>query len=312
MSQSTINYLMKNQILIVGSTNTDMVVKTNHFPQPGETILGGEFCVYQGGKGANQAVAAARLGGDVVFISKLGNDSFGLNSIAALQKENIDTTQVLIDDKVSSGVALITVDKKGENNIVVAPGANNTLLPENIEHLDTILEKCKILLVQLEIPLKTVQFVCQRAKEKGIIVVLNPAPATKLDESILKYVDILTPNETECELLTGLKINDSLAAVKAINTLLEMGVSTVVITLGKRGAYVYENNELTLVPTKEVFAIDSTGAGDVFNGALVVGLAQDKTLVDAVRLACEAAAISVTKMGAQSSAPTLEDLNTSN
>ena len=289
-----------------------MVVKTSHFPKPGETILGGEFSVYQGGKGANQAVAAARLGGEVVFISKLGNDSFGQNSINALRKENIDTTQVLVDDKVRSGVALITVDSNGENTIVVAPGANNTLIPENIKHLDAILDNCKVLLVQLEIPLKTVQYICQRAKERGVTVVLNPAPATILDESILRYVDILTPNETECEFLTGLKINDSFAAVKAINTLLEMGVSTVVITLGKRGAYVYENNELTLVPAKEVHVIDTTGAGDVFNGALVVGLSQDKALVDAVILACEAAALAVTKMGAQSSAPTLQELLASN
>jgi len=303
---------MKNQILVVGSINTDMVVKTSHFPKPGETILGGEFSVYQGGKGANQAVAAARLGGEVVFISKLGNDSFGQNSINALRKENIDTTQVLVDDKVRSGVALITVDSNGENTIVVAPGANNTLIPENIKHLDAILDNCKVLLVQLEIPLKTVQYICQRAKERGVTVVLNPAPATILDESILRYVDILTPNETECEFLTGLKINDSFAAVKAINTLLEMGVSTVVITLGKRGAYVYENNELTLVPAKEVHVIDTTGAGDVFNGALVVGLSQDKALVDAVILACEAAALAVTKMGAQSSAPTLQELLASN
>lgn len=303
---------MKNQILVVGSINTDMVVKTSHFPKPGETILGGEFSVYQGGKGANQAVAAARLGGEVVFISKLGNDSFGQNSINALRKENIDTTQVLVDDKVRSGVALITVDSNGENTIVVAPGANNTLIPENIKHLDAILDNCKVLLVQLEIPLKTVQYICQRAKERGVTVVLNPAPATILDESILGYVDILTPNETECEFLTGLKINDSFAAVKAINTLLEMGVSTVVITLGKRGAYVYENNELTLVPAKEVHVIDTTGAGDVFNGALVVGLSQDKALVDAVILACEAAALAVTKMGAQSSAPTLQELLASN
>lgn len=299
----------KKNIIVVGSTNTDMVVKTQYFPFPGETVLGGDFFMTQGGKGANQAVAAARLGGAVKFITRLGDDIFGKEALRTLQQESIDISSVQIDENANSGVALITVDENAENSIVVAPGANANLKFSDDDLLRDLFTYDSILLVQLEIPLNTVDYVCASARSKGALVVLNPAPALPLNVGILKNVDIITPNQREATLLSGIDVLDEDSTILAAGKIHDLGPDTVIITLGKKGVYVSENRKGIWIPAVEVEAIDTTAAGDVFNGALVTALADGSKLHDAVKLASRAAALSVTRIGAQSSAPTREELS---
>ncbi len=299
----------KNKIVVVGSTNTDMVVRIENFPQPGETVLGSDFFMTQGGKGANQAVAAARLGGDVKFITRLGNDIFGKKALFHLQKENIDISSVVMDEDVSSGVALITVDSNAENSIVVAPGANAKLVFTTGDFSNTLFTPDTILLVQLEIPLETISQLCMMAKKKGAKVILNPAPAFALDAQILKNIDIITPNQKEAKLLSGIDVLDETTAALAAEKIHREGPKTIIITLGKQGAYVSEEGKGFLVPGYTVTAVDTTAAGDVFNGALVASLADGNSLEEAVTVGCRAAAISVTKIGAQQSAPSKEELS---
>jgi ribokinase len=292
-----------NRILIIGSSNTDMVIKTEKLPGPGETILGGTFLMNPGGKGANQAVAASRLGGKVTFITKRGNDLFGNQYVGLLMREGINTECVVKDPALPSGVALITVDEKGENSIVVAPGANGNLLPENIPDRVFTSGKSKFLLLQLEIPIGTVEYAAAKAFENGMKVILNPAPAQKLSDSLLKKIWLATPNEIEAEELTGKSITDMKSADLAAEALKARGVKNVIITLGESGAYVKSKGFTGMVPGIKTKAIDTTAAGDVFNGALAVALSEGMTMKDAVIFANKAAAISVTKMGAQASAP---------
>lgn len=292
-----------SRILIIGSSNTDMVIKTSKMPQPGETILGGTFLMNPGGKGANQAVAASRLGGKVLFVTKRGNDLFGNQYVGLLMREGINTDYVIKDPVLPSGVALITVDARGENSIVVAPGANSSLMPEDIPEKLFTSGKSRILLLQLEIPLETVEYCADKACENGIKVILNPAPAQKLSDSLLKKVWLATPNEIEAEELTGQSINDIISAEKAADSLRSRGVKNVVITLGASGAYVKSRGFTGMVEGIKVGAVDTTAAGDVFNGALAVALSEEMTMKDAVIFANKAAAISVTRMGAQASAP---------
>ena len=302
---------MKPSILIVGSSNTDMVIKAEHLPAPGETIIGGSFFMNAGGKGANQAVAAARLGGDVLFITKTGADIFGHQAIQLFEKEGINTSYIFSDPHHPSGVALITVDKKGENSIVVASGANATLSPQDLSTVQEVIEQSSMVLMQLEIPLETVAYVANVAKEKNRTVVLNPAPACALPDSLLPDISIITPNETEAEILTGIKVNNIDSAEKAAAALAAKEIETVIITLGSKGALVFHKGVFTHVPTLTVNAVDTTAAGDVFNGALVVALSEGKSMLEAVSFACKAAAISVTRLGAQASAPyrnEIEDL----
>lgn len=296
-------------ILVVGSTNTDMVVQTEHLPRLGETVLGGTFLMNPGGKGANQAVAAARLGGEVVFVCKTGQDLFGQNTRQILKKENMDTTYVLLDDEQPSGVALITVDEKGENCIAVASGANAHLLPEDLMAIHEVIEKADIVLMQLEIPLETVEYVADEANRMGKRVVLNPAPARELPESLLCNLSMITPNETEASLLSGAEVTDEASAVEAARTLTKMGVKRVVITLGSKGALSFVNGKSELIRALKVKAVDTTAAGDVFNGALVVALAEGMPLSEAIRFANKASAISVTRAGAQASIPNREELD---
>lgn len=291
------------KIVIVGSTNMDMTVFTEHIPAVGETVLGGSFLMDTGGKGANQAVAAARLGGEIIFISRVGNDTFGRQITGVLHEEGINVHYVLSDEKFPSGVALIFVDKDAQNSIVVAPGANSNLLASDIESVFHEIVNARIVLMQLEIPMETVYFTAKHAFEKGIRVILNPAPMNKLSSELLNCIDILTPNETEAEILTGIKIANKEDAEKAAQSIFKMGVKNVVITMGASGALVCEKGKIYDVPSPVVKAIDSTAAGDVFSGALSVALAEGKVLKEAVQFACQAAAISVTKMGALSSAP---------
>lgn len=296
------------RIVIVGSSGTDMIIKLDRIPRPGETLLGGEFHITGGGKGANQAVSAARAGGHVAFVARLGQDEFGKQAVAAFAKERINVDHIYLDRKVSTGVALIFVDKHGENSIGVAPGANGRLSPADLKKARKIFSGASVMVVQLEIPLETVQTATLLAAKSGARVILNPAPARALPDELLRYVSILTPNETEAELLTGIRVDNDSAAAHAASALRGRGVQTVILTLGARGALVAGDGPPQLVPGFKVDAVDTTGAGDVFNGALAVALAEQQPLIDAVRFANAAAAISVTRLGAQPSAPSRREI----
>ena len=296
------------KIVVIGSTNMDMVVKAAHLPAPGETILGGQFFMNSGGKGANQAVAVARMGGNITFITKIGDDIFGKQSAQLFEKEDIDTSYVLTDTSEPSGVALINVDADGENSIVVASGANAKLSPGDVGSALEKLGEVDIILIQLETPLETVNFVADYARQKGILFILNPAPASALPTGLIKNIGIITPNEKEAEMLTGIKVEDADSAAKAANVLHEQGVDKVIITLGSKGAFISADGVTAVVPAFKVDAVDTTAAGDTFNGALAVAIAEGQDIIDAIKLACQASSISVTRLGAQSSIPYRKEL----
>jgi ribokinase len=285
-----------------------MVIKADHLPLPGETLIGGDFFMNAGGKGANQAVAAARAGGSVTFVAKVGSDIFGEEAVQLFKREGINTSYVLTDPHCPSGVALITVDKKGENTIVVASGANANLTSQELDSIRTIIEQSDIILMQLEIPIDAVAHVAKLAKSKNRMVVLNPAPACRLPDELFTYISIITPNETEAEILTGIKVIDIEGAKQAAEILARKGIGTTIITLGAKGALVYHESVFTHIPTIPVNAVDTTAAGDVFNGALVAALSDGKSILDAVAFACGAASISVTRLGAQASAPYKDEI----
>ena len=295
-------------IIVVGSANTDMVIKADKFPLPGETILGGKFFMFPGGKGANQAVAASRLRGKVIFIAKVGNDIFGKQALHQFSKEGINTDFIVTDHNQPSGVALITIDSKGENTIVVAQGANGTLSSEDVQKAEKEFERANIVLMQLEIPIDTVIHAATLATQYGKKVILNPAPARHLPDDLLNKLFIITPNESETETLLGIKITDMNSIQAAARKLHEKGVTNVVITLGAEGAYIYNAQGGRHITTTKVETIDTTAAGDVFNGALAVAISENKTVDQAVEFANRAAAISVTRMGAQASAPYRNEL----
>jgi ribokinase len=292
-----------SRIIVIGSSNTDMVIKSKKLPGPGETILGGTFLMNPGGKGANQAVTAARLGGNVTFVTKTGNDMFGAEAAQLFIKEHIDIRHIIKDAKNPSGVALINVDENGENSIVVASGSNGTLSAYDINDDVFETEPSDLFLLQLEIPVSTVEFVAQKASSKGNRVILNPAPARQLSDDLLNCLFLITPNETEAELLTGIKVHDVVSAEKAALFLRDKGVKNVIITMGASGAYLLSGDISEMVTVKPVKAIDTTAAGDVFNGALAVAISEEKEMEEAVNFANKAASISVTRMGAQASAP---------
>lgn len=302
--------LAGRKILVVGSSNTDMVIKARHLPRPGETIMGGTFFMNPGGKGANQAVAVARLGGQVTFICKTGSDIFGHQSQQLFEEEGINTSYIFSDSEHPSGVALITVDNKAENCIVVASGANANLLPSDLIKAEEAIEQADLVLLQLEIPMQTVEHVVETAFRMGKKVILNPAPAHPLSSVLLQHLYLITPNETEAEMISGVKITDEASAVEAARALSEMGVQNVIITLGSKGALAYYNGGVDFVSALKVDAVDTTAAGDVFNGALTVALSEGRSLTDAVRFACKASAISVTRVGAQASAPYRNEVDT--
>ena len=296
-------------ILVIGSSNTDMVIKSPVLPAPGETVLGGAFLMNPGGKGANQAVAAARLGGKVSFLAKVGADVFGEQAIRGFEKEGIDTEYVLTDEDAPSGVALILVDGKGENLISVASGANGRLSPKDVSTHREAIEQAEILLLQLETPLDTVASAISAGHEAGKLIILNPAPAAELSADLLAKVDILTPNEHEAAMLTGIPVTDVSSAQSAATALQQMGVKTVIITMGSQGVLLQTESDRIMIPAPTVEVVDTTAAGDTFNGALAASLASGNDLEEAAKLAVKAASISVTRMGAQASCPTLSDLS---
>ena len=296
------------KIIVIGSSNVDMVVRSSHLPAPGETILGGEFFMNQGGKGANQAVAIKRLGGNLIFMAKLGNDVLGRQSVGYFKKEGIDTRYIALDEDSASGVALISVDDHAENSIVVASGANMLL---NEQDVDKMLEEmCEgdILLMQLEIPLQTVEYAARKAFGKGVKVVLNPAPARSLPKELFRHLYMVTPNRIEAEMLTGIKIANDADVEKVAEEICAMGVKNVIITLGSKGCLIREEGVSYRIDAFKVEPVDTTAAGDTFNGALCVGLSEGMDLKQAAVMASKASSIAVTRMGAQSSIPYREEL----
>ena len=294
--------MTQKKILVIGSSNTDMVIKTSRFPLPGETILGGDFFMNQGGKGANQAVTVSRLKGDVNFICKTGNDLFREQSLNLFKNEGINTEWMLIDNEKPSGVALIMVDETAENSIVVASGANGNLSKEDIDNVAEVLEQSDFILMQLEIPLETVEHVINLAWKKGKKVILNPAPAAALPEDLLGKLYLITPNRIEAESLTSVKITDKESLEEAAKAIFDRGVNNVIITLGDEGVLIF-NGRYEWIPAEKKESVDTTGAGDVFNGAVTVAISEGQSLSNAVKFANKAAAISITRYGAIPSIP---------
>ena len=294
---------MKKNIVVIGSSNTDLVIRTSQFPEPGETVIGGEFNTFAGGKGANQAVAASRLGADVTFVAKVGNDSFGKVAVQGFEKEGIHTQYIFTDKSLPSGVASIILNEQGQNSIIVAPGANNALSKENIQLAKETLQNADLLLIQLEVPLETVLFSIELSYALGLRVILNPAPAFELPKEIYPKIDVITPNETEAFLLTGIEVVDSETASLAATKFLDWGVKHVVITLGEKGLF-YKNSETAfLLPAIKTEVKDTTAAGDIFNGALAVALSEGENWQAALKFANIAASIGVGRLGAQASVP---------
>ena len=297
---------MKN-ICVIGSLNMDLVVKVDTMPKGGQTLIGSNFKEVPGGKGANQAVAMARLGGNVSMIGKVGNDGFGQTLLNALKADNVNTDYIGIEEG-PTGVALITVDKNAENSIVVAPGANFKVAVEDIDNNIESINNSDIVVVQLETPLETIKYGLKKAKEAGKYTILNPAPAVVLEDEIIKNVDLLTPNETELEVLSGVEINTEDDIKRAAQIMIDKGVKELIVTLGSKGS-LYINKERSMFKSAyKVSAVDTTAAGDSYTGALSVAFANGKNIEEAMDFASKVGALSVMKEGAQSSLPTLKDV----
>ena len=301
---------MNKKLVVLGSVNADHILSVPRFPHPGETLRGQDYQIVFGGKGANQAVAAGRSGADVSFIACVGDDDLGLRMWTQFTVDGIDTQAVMTVSGMKTGVALIWVADSGENCIGIAAGANAALTVERLEPYLPLIADAQMLLMQLETPISGVEAAARHAKAHGTVVVLNPAPATTLPASLLKLVDVITPNETEAEILTGIKVTTDQDAQRAADAQHAFGIKVVLITLGARGVWLSENGVGELIPGFKVKAIDTTAAGDTFNGALVTRWLEGKPIRDAIRFAHAAAAISVTRPGAQPSVPTRQEVDT--
>lgn len=295
------------KIVVIGSSNTDLITKVKKFPAPGETIVGKEYMEAMGGKGANQAMAAHRLGGKVQFITCLGDDTNGKNALEYYNKEGLNVSSSLIVNGVASGTAIIMVDEHGENSIIVTPGANNKLSPTYLSSIENIIKEFDILVIQMEVPYETVKEACALAKKNQTQVILNFAPATHVDKELLCNVDVLVVNETESEKISGEKI-ENIGKEGVVNIILDKGVNTVVLTLGENGCF-YKNREENLhFGAFEVDAVDTTAAGDTFCGALAAEIARGNSWENTLIFASAAAANCITKMGAQPSIPKENDV----
>ena len=294
-----------NQILVVGSLNADLVARAPRFPQPGETISGEDLRVIPGGKGANQAVAAARLGANVSILGRVGNDNFGDFLLENLKQNRVDSSLVQRDDS-STGTAIIIVDSNGQNSIVLSAGANGNVAIADVDNIP--FTNYQLLLLQLEIPLPAVLRAAQRAKENNVRVILNPAPAQQLPDELIALADYIIPNETELSLLTSQKIEDIPSAESAARDLLRRGARNVIVTLGSKGALLVNSEASKQIHTFKVEVVDTTAAGDAFIGGFATSLLENKSLEEAVRFGCACGALATTKFGAQPSLPTKEEV----
>ena len=296
-------------IVVIGSSNMDLVAKAPRIPVAGETLTGTDFFMLPGGKGANQAVAAAKLGAEVVFVAKLGKDVFASKSLENFKSVNINTKHIEQIDGVPSGTAIIAVDDNGQNIIIVIPGANGKLMPSDVDKAESDIANAAIVVCQLEVPIATVEQAARLANKNSVPFILDPAPARELSDELLSMVDIIKPNETEAEILTGIKVIDDASAAKAADALLSKGIETVIITLGEKGLMLATKDGKEMIANNKVEAVDSTAAGDAFTGSLAYGLANGRSLKDATIYANAVAAISVTRLGAQSSMPAKEEVD---
>lgn len=299
----------KQGVLVIGSSNLDLVARVKRFPYPGETIFGSKFEMFPGGKGANQAVCAARLGCKTTFIGKMGNDQFREKLSKIMMEGGVNIENLFVDENEPTGTALITVDDNGQNEIIVISGSNMKLTPQNIEMKSSLFANTAVVLTQLEIPLETVIRSAEKAKANNAVFILNPAPARSIPDSVFSMIDFLTPNENELEILSGIKIEDDTSVKKAALKMIDMGVKNVIVTLGDKGSMLINNSEVKHFPADRVDVVDTTAAGDAFNGAFASHIAEGFSVEEAIKFANLIASITVTRMGAQSSMPYLNEIN---
>jgi len=296
-----------NKIAVIGSSNVDMIIKSSRLPRPGETVGDGSFVKVNGGKGANQAIAASRAGGNVAFISCLGNDDFAPVMLNDFKVDHLDSQFVFVEENAATGIALILVDKKGENCISVAPGANYLMSPDHIKKAESSIKETEIILLQLEIPIETVLFAIELAYGLNKKILMNPAPAGLIDDLHMAMIHSLVLNETEAELLTGFPVETESQIRDAAGILFEKGPQNIIITLGAKGAFVKNSEKEEFIPAFKVDALDTTAAGDVYCGNLAVALVEGISVFEAAKFAAAASAIAVTRLGAQPSAPTRKE-----